>query len=183
MKKFWIIPIFGVVLLAIFITFTPGSQNLSGIAIEIFGAFLGVFAAVALGEIVKDYRDHRIGVRVRENLTTELKSIYNLLQRKPNEVQVLNILFWETALAAGDLAKLDLNLFLHFNVAYNRIGGHNELVKQLENYYNHPRVTEAKKAEYSVLLRSSNARVSRDLQNILESLKHKKPIDLTQFLH
>ena len=139
--KVWICSFGFVLVLAIVIIFNPGSQNFTGITIEMWGAFIGVFAAVSLGEMIKAFEDYRIALRVRKNLTSELGNILENTKKNTGTIKEYGTVFWDSAIASGELTKLDDVLFLYFSVLYNKIEGHNRTVRQCESMYNQPNIS------------------------------------------
>lgn len=169
--KVWICSFVLVLSLAIIIVFNPDSQSFTGITIEMLGAFIGVFAAVSLGEVIKVFEGYLVAARVRKNLTSEIRGIVKSIKKKSDLGNEFNTFLWDATIAAGELAKLDRNLLLFFYAAYNAIDGHNITTRQCENWYNQVGVSSEKKDSYLQRIVASQRQLGLSLEGILEKLR------------
>ncbi len=179
--KVWICSFGFVLVLAIIIIFNPESDTFTGITIEMWGAFIGVFAAVSLGEIIKVFEDYRIALRVRKHLTSELRNILENAKKKSGTINEYGTNFWDSAITSGELSKLDDNLFLNFSVLYTKIHGHNRTARQCESMYNQPNATPENKQYYLETVIRSEVRLERLLETVLERIRTNQVEDITGF--
>ena len=170
-----------VLVLAIITIFNPESQNFTGITIEMWGAFIGVFAAVALGEIIKTFEDYRVAQRVRKNLTSELKNILENIKRHTDTTEEYGTVFWDSAIASGELSKLDSILLLYFSTLYNKIVGHNTTARQCENMYNQPNTSPERKQFYLNTAIKSQKKLESRLETPLEKIRLNQIEDIAGF--
>lgn len=78
--------------------------ELSGVIVEIIGAFIGVFAAITLGELLKESEDLRRVRKLRNLILEELQEIeQQLLDGVTHQIPIP---VWMSALADGSILKL-----------------------------------------------------------------------------
>jgi hypothetical protein len=179
--KIWIGSFIIIVVLAMILIFTPASDTFTGITIEMWGAFIGVFAAVSLGEIIKTYEDYRIAVRVRKHLVSEVRNILENIQQHKGTVIELGTNFWDASVASGDIAKLDDNLLLAFSVIYTKVGGHNRTARHFESMFDHPNASPEDKKQYFDTAIRSLERLELVIKNVLGDIVTNQVEDIAGF--
>ncbi len=86
------------------IALSPYTSGLGGVTVEIIGAFIGVFAAISLGEVLKETENLREGRKLRVLILEELRDIeQQLIDGVTNQVPIP---VWSSALADGSFLKL-----------------------------------------------------------------------------
>jgi len=101
-------------------------SRLTGIQIEITGAFLGVFAAIALGGMLNSATSIANAKQLIRNLNSELEIIetsHRGIVHFSNEI-------WDMAKATGDLNHLDDKLVKYLLATYQGILLYNGMVSQ-----------------------------------------------------
>ena len=159
----------------------PFGLTYTGIMIEVSGAFIGVFSAIALGELVKAFEDYKIAERVRENLIGELTNIHGIIARSPDIEIELATHFWDAAKASGELSRMDRVVILYFAAVYNRIPGHNTLMLQCESIMNQPGMTQVQKQNLRNRILNSQKEISKKIEIILPKIKQKQIEDITGY--
>jgi hypothetical protein len=155
---------------------------LSGIIVEIVGAFLGVFAAVVLGEILKLRQDSQLAKRVQEDLIEELKTILRAGKRDPDQAGGYEIAYWDASVAGGELRVLDRNVRRRLVTAYNAIMVYNHATDMRTEAAMQPGISAGEKAIYVQRVIDSHKKtlaiVSMILARLEGELKRKKAYEV-----
>ena len=147
------------------------SQVLLGILVEIIGAFLGVFAAVALGETLKIREDNSIAKRVREDLIAELVAVYDKTNAHPDNPHAYVTTFWDATLKAGELGKLERDDRHQLVGAYECIKINNEVYHFCANQSSQPRTSREEKDYYSQQAAEAYRKMIVAVKHALEKLR------------
>ena len=91
----------------------------TGIRIELLGAFMGVFAAVAFGGVLTSYSDYSDAKQLIMNLNNEL-DLFSKIVNGDGFVHV-HPQFWELGKSTGRLSFLDNGLSPYLLVLYHSI--------------------------------------------------------------
>ncbi|RLI55452.1 MAG: hypothetical protein DRP09_09605, partial [Candidatus Thorarchaeota archaeon] len=99
--------------------------NPSGIQIELIGAFLGVFAALALGALLSSIMDYSNAKQFIRNLFNELRLQMDVVESKG--FPPLSKHVWEMGKSTGSIMMLDSNLVVYLLVTYDSFDRYNYL--------------------------------------------------------
>ena len=115
-----------------FFAFSTVASHLSGVSVEIIGAFIGVFAALILSEAIREFDHERETKELKFLILYELSGIEERLQ-SGGDGQI-PIPIWSAALSNGSLLKLDTVFLKKATQAHEKI-----------HYFNaDPRVTKSR---------------------------------------
>lgn len=103
--------------IAIFTVYIGGSQESNPMAIEVGGAFIGVFAALTLGELMKSINEFLKVRQLRADLFVELR----LTSVRPEKLEKVPLTMWESTRYTGVsryfAQELRTDLYLSFRAA------------------------------------------------------------------
>jgi hypothetical protein len=103
--SFWISVFLILGLAGFFFSFSTVAGDLIGVSVEIIGAFIGVFAALSLGEVVKEVHNLHEERILKELILQELVEVEEKLKNAASSQ--IPIPVWSSALSGGSILKLD----------------------------------------------------------------------------
>ena len=118
-KRFWSIAFILVVLTGLAVILLPESAFFPNVAVEIIGAFLGVMAALILGELMKEYEREKQGKDLSREIETELADISNMLGQDENVPIPFPV--WTSSLMSGSLMTISSDARRFLTLVYKEI--------------------------------------------------------------
>ena len=117
---YWLSVFVSVALFGWLLTMLTLGDALSPLSVEIVGAFLGVIAAIALGEVLKTLSSSRDVKDLEMLLLEELEDVEAYLESGGNDT--IPIPIWSSAVAAGRILDLNGRMRQKLTRAYRDIG-------------------------------------------------------------
>lgn len=127
----------GVCGIAYLIAISPQSSGLDQFQIEILGAFIGVFAALALAEQVKDIDEFRTGRKILLDLFDDMRNMKDFL--KSTEPMHYPDMLWQSILQSGEAIYLEREVRYDLFAVWNLLRYQNDCRNEYSDALMSPR--------------------------------------------
>ncbi|MGY5875683.1 MAG: hypothetical protein RTU30_08050 [Candidatus Thorarchaeota archaeon] len=157
------------VVVAIILGFTSVGVNLTEITADILGSFIGIFAALALGEIVKEVDNILNAKRLRINLLTNMNKMVDELS--PEYPTAYDTTKWDSAFSSGEINLFTRALREEFYAVYRKIQFYNNKVEVFHTNKHDPDCDPARRAQSKIIAVTFQRELIETLKGILERAK------------
>ena len=159
------------VVVAIILGFTPVGADLTEITADILGSFIGIFAALALSEIVKEVDNILNAKRLRIDLLANMnKMVDELSPEYPTEYGTTK---WDSAFSSGEINLFKRELREEFYAVYRRIQFYNNKVEIFRTYKHDPDCDPARRAQSKTIAVTFQRELMETLNGILVRAKYR----------
>jgi hypothetical protein len=121
---FWTAIFFTILIGGVIFTLSPAAETLSLLEIQIAGAFIGLLAAISIGEVFKAMNEYRMNVELGTLIINELVRIEKTL--KPSYNKMVPTPVWSAAVSAGRILNLETKFREKATHAYSEIHYYNQ---------------------------------------------------------
>ncbi|MGY5852302.1 MAG: hypothetical protein RTU92_01905 [Candidatus Thorarchaeota archaeon] len=154
------------VIAAVILGFTPVGAGITEITADILGSFIGIFAALALSEIVKEVDNNLNARRLRVDLLTNMSKMVDELS--PEYPTAYDTTKWDAAFSSGEINLLRRVQREKFYAVYRMIQFYNSKVAVFHTNKHDPDCDPARRTQSKTIAVTFQRELIETLTGILE---------------